>query len=1114
MAVLASVASAQIWGPPTGAKPAYSVVYTGRLFGYFRYPDVQTSSDRGCPDNATTPLPPQVELFRSTLNQLRFGEPELLAMGENFAPELLARAVRNEVPGTPHYGEMVNKDVFSTGDNEIASDNVACFLRLMAFDAVVPGQQDFYYGPERLRKIARFLARPAGSGYRPVQMIGANLVIGSVVRNPNPPLPNGDLPPSIRRALDGTAPVRFELPSGILPWLKHIPISGKAAELAAYDCVANADNPRDFKLPFEAASHCTKLQTDEKPGPGFHIEDLEPGSNHALCAAYTEGGENKIHCQLFSVQHPFFDSKRPYFVPERANGAVVFGVLDPSLIGYIGQLSDVWMNTDNRFDTGAQITDPLEALRQVLSLCDSDDSCRGKRKILLAQMPYYKASQLATKLKVFDFVIAQPDQEHATGEERTSRTGQRETPYVVTPGVAFDARRRNPLSTNLRRLDYYVAPDDRRFIANDVHDSIVPTPSPEPCRNCAINAEVAKASAQPLSDRHLNRSYEDLALKAMQGFCGSDIALLQHRDVFSAFGKAVALWPTDLRPTPQELLDEMLWKGDFTFCLPVSGATLNKILDESAAFDKQDRDDLSVEMEKGRGLSTLGVERDPSSGSPVIRGQAVEDNRLYGVAMTDYLAFGNTGYPELSSEAVQPVVRLVSLKDLNRLTGLACNQLPADFTRGSCQSDRIKASDYFEAIKQRPFDTSRGLTAWLEFRDWATHPVAPQPNVTTLFAKKTNNPEDLVERRGLWWFTLQNVTLGYNLSFIKGSDKTVPGNFAGNNSFSQLSTPESSQLTVWSRARGGYSFPRFVDFYMSAEAKYYRLAVRNSINSGNFGEYQITLANNLLRGEAGVTTKPLTSRVPVRLLLSEDLLTQAATPFQQFAAPLACGNVPCSNGATSLAKFNLAKNYLVLTRFGARLQSRQSWFEGGREYGNNVDIPDSYSLQDLASPVPFPCPLAKGLLLSNCVASDPLFTAQSKIVPRLVTQHVAGWFANFHSAVPLWRSKLQLVADSYGEVFDKLRTDTTYNTRFYEDLTLALKVPVWGNLTFTPQVETFYFQNKIVPDQIAQINHYVFVTTSVALQYGFDWHRGVGILRALRYPNGVSTTASDTVPRP
>ncbi len=270
----------------------------------------------------------------------------------------------------------------------------------------------------------------------------------------------------------------------------------------------------------------------------------------------------------------------------------------------------------------------------------------------------------------------------------------------------------------------------------------------------------------------------------------------------------------------------------------------------------------------------------------------------------------------------------------------------------------------------------------------------------------------------------------------------------------------------------------------------------------------------MLRSEAGLITKPLTQRIPIRLFASENVLTQPTTPFQQLAAPLACGTLPCSNGAPTLTNFTLPKNYLVMTRLGVRIQNRESWFEAGRQYGANVDTPFTYSLEDPARNTPFECQPVKGLTLSNCVASDPLFTNQSKIVPGVRNQQVAGWFADFHTVAPLWRSKLQLVADSYSELFDRKADDTTYNTRYYEDFTVALKVPVWGNLMFAPQVETFFYQNKVVPDQAAEVNHYVFVSTSVTLQYGFDWHRGVEILRALHYPNGVSTTTNATVPRP
>jgi hypothetical protein len=729
-------------------------------------------------------------------------------------------------------------------------------------------------------------------------------------------------------------------------------------------------------------------------------------------------------------------------------------------------------------------------------------------------MPYYRAAELAANLKAFDIVISRPDPEHATAEEASSRIAGSRDAFLLTPGFAFDTHRSQPLGVNLRRADYFETAANRLLANRGADESVPPPRNPHICHSCALNQAVAKATAAPPSSASTS-SYEKLALYSMQQFCAADIALLQHRDIFTALDKAVAYWPATAPASPQDLLNEVLWKGDFAFCLPLKGSTIKRVLAESDAFDRQDRDNLSIPIEKGRGLSTLGIQTDPRTNEPAIHGQAIDDNRLYGVAMTDYLAFGTTGYPELSSEAIPPVVRVVSLQDLNRLTGLACQQLPADFTRGSCQAEPIAASDYFAAIAQRPFDTTRGVTAWLEFRRWLKQPLEPQPIAATVLAPSSRDPETEVEHRPYWWFTLQNVSLGYNLNFIRGSAKTVPGDFAGNNSFSQLSTPESSAVNLWVRARGGYTFSRYIDFYMSGEYKYSRLAVRSTAGNGNFGPYQITLGNNLLRSEAGITSKPLTPRAPIRLLVSEDLFTQAVTPFQQFTVPLACGSDPCPDGTSAVETFYLPRNYLLVTRLGARIQNTESWFEAGREYGSNVDLVRSYSLNDPARPgAPFQCDVTQGLSLSDCIALDSAFTNRSRVVARTQTQPVAGWFANFHIAVPLWRTNLQLVADSYGEVFDKMRGDTRYNTRFYEDLTIGLKVPLWGNLSFAPQVETFYYQNKILPEPFPTAHHYVFVTTSIALQYGFDWHRGVGLLRALRYPSGVSTTTTETTPRP
>lgn len=1150
------------WGPGADAKPTYSVVYTGRMFGYFRYPDVQRSDQQGCPDMANVPMPAAVAAYRRTLQAMRptDGTPEVLvSMGDDFAPELLARDMVDERSGGGEdHGRMVRKDLFTaTPDGKswwldepdkdgnartmpenkgtIPSDNVGCFLRLMGFQAVVPGEQDFYFGPERLRQLARFLAAPQNGPYAPVQMLAANLTIVTTPHNPPVPLPAGTLPEQVQRALRASSAVKIELPQHVMPWLRSVQVTAASKDsgtLRVYDCPASADDPKQFSLPEEkGSSRCAALAGDEangfrftrpaQPSASFIAQyyTLDPGTNHALCTVV--GGET--HCQLFSVEYPFLQYRpqtsgttpAPYFLSSggaAGSGVAVFGVVDPSLTGLVGQLDGAWRNEDRRFDSTIAVTDPVEALRQVLGLCAADPQCQGRRKILLAQMPNYRAAELASKFPSFDVVIAQADGEHANGEEFSSKTigeGATGGAYLLTPGLTFDTSRATALSTNLRRADFYVpaanAKEKREFLANRVFDTPLPAPAGnEACQGCAYTAAVTQAAGT---------DYGTLALTAMQQFCGSDIALLQDRDLFTGFPKAVALWPRDRRYTAQEVLDEVLWKGDFVFCLPVKGSTLRKVLADSTAFAKQDTDNLSPAVEKGRALRTLGIETDPGSGQPLIRGEAVVDNKLYGVAMTDYLAFGNTGYPEFASEAVPPLVRVTSLKGLVRLTGLACADLPSGVTQGSCQTEQISAADYFDALRQRPFDTSRGLTAWIQLRNWATHPLQPQPVAATLFGEHGRSPEKKVENRAMWWFTLQNVSLEYNLAFIGGSDKTVPGNFSGINSFSQLSTAESSQLGLWTRARGGYSFPKYVDFYASGEVKYARSAIRNSVNNGNFGPYQLTLNSNLLRGEVGVLTKPFTRTVPVRALVSENVFTQATEPFDQFNVPVACRTAQCAGGATSLTTFGLGKNFLVMSRIGARLQNPESWFEAGREYGENIGTPVGYTLQDVGAS-PYSCALAGNRSLSTCVASDPAFTTQSKILPDLRNQYVAGWFMNFHAVAPLYRSKLQLVVDSYGEVFDRERDDTGFNTRYYEDFTVSLKVPLWGNLLFAPQVETFYYQNKVVPGQPIGTNHYVFVTSSVKLEYGFDWHRGVGIVRALRYPSGVVTAASSGAPVP
>jgi hypothetical protein len=176
------------------------IVYTGRLFGYFRSPSVQKiKATPGCHED--DPRSPAADRFLEKQKVSFTKSTVLVGTGDNFAPQLEAREFavdpdpKEYPPGNKElyiangsewllYKKLKDpanetlREQIESGKGTIPSDNVACFLRRAGYAAIVPGKHDFYFGPERLRQLARFLARPEeDGGFKPVQMLGANLVM-------------------------------------------------------------------------------------------------------------------------------------------------------------------------------------------------------------------------------------------------------------------------------------------------------------------------------------------------------------------------------------------------------------------------------------------------------------------------------------------------------------------------------------------------------------------------------------------------------------------------------------------------------------------------------------------------------------------------------------------------------------------------------------------------------------------------------------------------------------------------------------------------------------------------------------------------------------------------
>jgi len=248
------IESAPIDPTDVNKHPSVEVVYTGRLYGYFRVPSKQSGTAGFQPCRQSGDNDSQAAQ-KFLANRQRYHSAILVGAGDNFAPRREARffdpppanpdtANKDYRPRNKEHYEWDWKDLqqgawvvpeeignealeYQVHHSEatIRADNVACFLAEAGFKAIVPGKHDFYFGPERVRQLARLLASmdrpndyPKPEEYVAVQMLGANLVIKTSRVEASPPTPDQETwewPVSVMNLQDGKS---------VYPWFSSIQV--------------------------------------------------------------------------------------------------------------------------------------------------------------------------------------------------------------------------------------------------------------------------------------------------------------------------------------------------------------------------------------------------------------------------------------------------------------------------------------------------------------------------------------------------------------------------------------------------------------------------------------------------------------------------------------------------------------------------------------------------------------------------------------------------------------------------------------------------------------------------------------------------------------------------
>ena len=1259
-----------VWSCAANGQTPLSVVYTGRTLGYFRYPEQQSRLNfNHCIDDPST-MSDATRLFLQALRSQASGAQVLAGMGDNFAMDLNSRQFVDQTESgidrepkdlwtwdylSPSHrwlpdAEVVHgrlADNIAKGYGQIPADNVGCFLRYAKYDAIVPGNADFYYGPERLRMLARFLMSDQGPAFPKVPMLAANLAEVSTVPGANPRIPDYQREKSflgneslnyevVQRETGGEPAIQIDLPDTVLPYLRKIVIHdafdvldpggndgrveldnepdgttfdarprnpGAALEQRKLESPGRAPRSVEIRYRFDTVefcpaiagltqdpykldlNRCTELQADPEAAKDAQkklnndlyyraaAQVLQPNTNWGVCLLWKRppAGHPRPLCRLFSVYAPFLqypaDAKPappPYWIKDTSSGKVaIFGVVDPAVSTSIGRLNYGWLNSNPKYDTEVKVLDPAVALNQVLEECNAHDDCKNARKVLLAQMPAAAAANLAANIRfTFDLVISQSDDSRETGDVTISKTINLDSPRgtdarpptLATPGSVYTPSSPGKIMLVVQKATVTRPSGCETGLCSGtwrLTNQVTALPY-DYHRPGGDGLTLRKAAGTALSQYGVRGDSESwtsqqilarLALLGMQKALHADVALMQKRDLFEPKESGdQAITPANL----EEMIDRVFWKNDYALPIPVTGATLKSLLKTSAAIAATESNSVDVDLERGRDLVPLGVFEELATKDTIVNAQQIQDDALYSAAVTDFLAFGDTGYTEFLEPAVPPALRMRDFSKLHSVAAIVCQAVRSalipkhpEFSKARCGPAELRALDYEDVSSQVPFDTTSGYTAWRRFFAWIT-PSLNYHHDFTLYSG-TDPAEQTSQQKPRFSFTVEKTDVSVAVQEHQRTLQPVttpagPGSidlqaskFAGN-PISQVTAPNSLALSFDNRTRFRWSGRR-VDFFAMDDLAYYSSKTQNTPFNPNYAR---SLATNMLGLESGALVRLFPKRKEIsdlKLLVSERLDTELVSPLL---------TLPLKDAQSSTYLRNLDRTFLALTKVGFRLEDERSWIEAGFEIGENFGLPYEYKFGSqvcpagagedyhnaLYSALPLPStspayyPGDQSLL--DCVSyysyassgaalgppylpppSSPAIFAYSPLSVLTTNRREVGAFLNFSLNVPLpFSTKTSYLLENKGDIFANGRNDLPTDIHYFDQVSNSLLIAARGNLSIKPEFDIFAYEGKVNAYKIHTFR------ALLNLSYSFDWHSGLPLGRTMLYANPAPKTST------
>ena len=327
--MIAAVSFSQPAPNATPSPNSVQIVYTGKLLGYFRVPSLQSGALpektggvlQRCPALSKESDSPAAMAFMEQRDNEMFKNAILVGTGDNFSPRLEARLFdRSHLPFSTnqkpteygpgnkelYYGDgdhwVFQKDLpnfpklekrLERGLGTIPTDNVGCFLAAARFAAIVPGKHDFYFGAERVRELARFVAGlPKKEGEEPPQMLGANLVIKTVPVSPQTTPPDKEDNLWFKPEWPKDYPVQ-NLSDGqsVYPWFSYLHIKSKST---LPEALTKVFPPKQSITEDAFLKLLDEVEKSASPEEKRELDELRQFSLAALYVCHAEDDPNNI----------------------------------------------------------------------------------------------------------------------------------------------------------------------------------------------------------------------------------------------------------------------------------------------------------------------------------------------------------------------------------------------------------------------------------------------------------------------------------------------------------------------------------------------------------------------------------------------------------------------------------------------------------------------------------------------------------------------------------------------------------------------------------------------------------------------------------------------------